>query len=263
MRLNDFLRTVGKQIKTPNFLISRVLDRLQPYDIGFPLLRVGPAGDGGYLLPDIDLSRLQAAFSPGVASECGFERELSERFNVPAIMVDGSVEAPVNLPHDAIFEKVWLGRKTSVNSIGLKDLVVKYVGNDNRKLLLQMDIEGAEYKIIPFVSMKTVKRFEIIVIELHYLHRMSYLVKFLTEFFPTIMKLTSSHQVIHVHANNCCGQVTFGSRSSPEVIEVTLLRRDLFTEIGIKANLPHSLDRDCVPEKASISAAIMWEVESE
>ena len=44
-----------------------LLTRLYPYDSGHTLLRLGPNGDGGYLVPD-DLDGITHCFSPGVAA---------------------------------------------------------------------------------------------------------------------------------------------------------------------------------------------------
>jgi hypothetical protein len=50
---------------TPRLELVALLERLYPVEGGHPLIRVGPDGDGGYLLPD-DLSGIVACFSPGV-----------------------------------------------------------------------------------------------------------------------------------------------------------------------------------------------------
>lgn len=57
-----------------------------------PLRRVGPARDGGYLLPD-DLEGIVACISPGVDVETGFDLEIAE-LGIPVFMADASVEGP-------------------------------------------------------------------------------------------------------------------------------------------------------------------------
>jgi hypothetical protein len=57
--------------------LSDLIRSLHPVDTGKELLRVGPSGDGGYLVPD-DLEGIEYCFSPGVSSESGFEAALAE-----------------------------------------------------------------------------------------------------------------------------------------------------------------------------------------
>ena len=43
--------------------LQALLDRLHPVEMGPQLVRIGPRGDGGYLVPD-DLGGIVACFSP-------------------------------------------------------------------------------------------------------------------------------------------------------------------------------------------------------
>ncbi len=54
--------------------LRALLGRLSPLSSDKELIRMGPRGDGGYLLPD-DLAGIEALFSPGVNEVSGFELE--------------------------------------------------------------------------------------------------------------------------------------------------------------------------------------------
>ena len=57
----------------------------------YPLVLIGPHGDGGYLVPDA-LDGITACFSPGVADNSGFERACIDR-GMRVFMADYSVDA--------------------------------------------------------------------------------------------------------------------------------------------------------------------------
>lgn len=63
---------------TDKAAIQSLMDRLAPLSCARKLTRLGPAGDGGYLLPD-DLDGIEACFSPGVSLLSGFETECAQR----------------------------------------------------------------------------------------------------------------------------------------------------------------------------------------
>ena len=80
---DGLLRALGAAHLHANWRIDRnslstLVSSLHPIDPGVPLVRIGPDGDGGYLVPDA-LDGIAHAFSPGVSTESGFEAELAER----------------------------------------------------------------------------------------------------------------------------------------------------------------------------------------
>lgn len=63
-----------------------------PRSTGHDLVRVGPKGDGGYILPD-DFDEIKAVYSAGVGFESGFELEFA-RMGIPCFLADASVSGP-------------------------------------------------------------------------------------------------------------------------------------------------------------------------
>ena len=59
------------QEKTPKSDVLNLIQKLHPKKTIKPLIRMGPNGDGGYLIPD-DLEGIEACFSPGVDQVSGF-----------------------------------------------------------------------------------------------------------------------------------------------------------------------------------------------
>ena len=145
-----------------------LLQALRPLDPGVELVRIGPERDGGYLVPD-DLEGIRHVFSPGVSNESGFEAELADR-GMQVFLADHSVDAPaVNHPR-FVFDRRFVGCLTDDRYITLDDWHAAKLGTDtDAELLLQMDIEGAEYETLLAASPRLLGRFRIMVIELHWL----------------------------------------------------------------------------------------------
>jgi len=161
---------------------------------------------------------------------------------VPCEMVDGSVHNAPS-PHPlANFKKLWLSSSSGEGRISLNDWVA-IEANPFEDLVLQMDIEGAEYEALLAASAETINRFRVIVLELHDLRSVMSRMG-LTLFMTTIERLKTTHEIVHAHPNNCCAGVNVGGLEWPEVLEITLLRRDRFSQNLGLAELPHPLDMD-------------------
>lgn len=238
--------------------IRTTLDLLRPVPVRVPLVRIGGDRDGGYLLPD-DFEGISGAFSPGVSDTWDFERELGERYGMRSWMADGSVDAPTGLNDLQHFDKLWLGATTRGNEIALGDWVASHSPEGDGDLLLQMDIEGAEWKVLAATPVHFLRRFRILVIEFHRLHRVSIAPILRWQIRPVLGRLNQDFQVVHVHPNNCCPVHEIGGTPVPEVLEVTYLRRDRGLQDPLASiSLPHPLDRDCVPSLPPVQLPSHW-----
>lgn len=246
-----------------NFLLVRSLKRqlvldtissLRPIVPGHDLIRVGAPGDGGYLLPE-DFDGVVACFSPGVDAVSEFEKDCVRR-GIKVHMLDASVEGPAGDFEDGTFsfEKLFLGTSNSESTIRIDDWIrVKCPGEGD--LILQMDIEGAEWEVLGSMTDETLLRFRHLVIEFH---DMEFLWSKGSMHRHSILKrLTGTHHVVHVHANNCCGLYKREGIDIPRVIEISFLRKDRDFR-NERTSLPHALDADNVPSKQSISLSSIW-----
>jgi hypothetical protein len=217
----------------------RVLSLLRPLESKLPLIRIGGRNDGGYLLPD-DLEGIEGVFSPGVDVTATFEKHFTQ-LGIPCWLLDGSVDQPPEKNELIHFQKKWLGEQTSANTTTLEEWVNQHLPSSN-ELVLQMDIETAEWEILRTVDTNTLKKFRIIVIELHALsnkllkpHKAKYL-------YSIFRKLSKNHSVVHFHPNNCCGADDVNGLMVPRIAEITLIRRDRNIAGKRFSVLPHPLD---------------------
>lgn len=218
--------------------LNRFFKTIVPYDTDKRLVRVGGNGDGGYLVPD-DLVGLQACFSPGVAATANFELELAER-SIPCFMADYSVNKPPLIHPLFDFEKKYLGTVNDEVFTTLPGWMERKAA-DKSDLLLQMDIEGAEYGVILDTPESYLKKFRIIVLEFHNLHRL-----FSSSGFDlidmTFSKLLRNFEIVHIHPNNCTPAISVGDYSIPSVMEFTFLRKDRIAAKKVARFFPHPLD---------------------
>lgn len=229
---------------------SELINFLRPKACPVPLLRIGGVRDGAYLVPN-DLQGIEACFSPGVNNLKNFEDELAVGYGIKSHMCDFSSDVtkfrtPL-IEGMQTFEKKWLDSDGVENSMSLESWINQYSPLRSHDLILQMDIEGAEYRNLLAASEATLSRFRIIVIELHGLKAFMRQDLADKQVVPLLTKLDSTHICVHAHPNNCCGIFIDPAtgRNIPNVIELTLLRRDRFSSNPrnyIEPQLPHPLD---------------------
>jgi hypothetical protein len=225
--------------------IKAILELLRPIDNGHELIRIGGTKDGGYLLPD-DLIGVDACFSPGVASNWSFENDLFQKFAIPSVMYDASVDRPAGLPDVHVFYKKFIGASSFRNYISVTDVVSidleKYVGD----LIGQIDIEGGEYPLLNSISLETLLRFRVLIIELHELDRWIEKRFFQETISPILDKIASTHDLVHSHINNNGGTFSYRGYKAPKVIEITLHRKERAIKYGGFRIIPNVLDSDNV-----------------
>jgi hypothetical protein len=221
--------------------VRSLLRSLHPITGGHPLLRLGCDGDGGYLVPD-DLDNIDACFSPGVNNVSDFEIDCANR-GMRVFMADASVDGPP-IGHERFhFTRQFIGSRTESQFVTLADWINGTAGHGETDLLLQMDIEGAEYEALLATPVDLLQRFRIIVVEFHFLDRL-----FCAPLFPVyeqvFHKLLRMHTCVHIHPNNVCGTIHVRGLEIVQMAEFTFLRNDRVQDSSFRHDFPHTLDRD-------------------
>jgi hypothetical protein len=233
--------------------VEQLIEKLRPVQSQAPLIRLGPAEDGGYLLPD-DLDGIEAVFSPGVDQSSVFEQDCSN-LGMAVHLADASVSGPADeIAGPWSFEKKFLGLAEESEFINF-DRWVHRRSPGTADLLLQMDIEGAEYDVIRSMSDRVLNRFRHMVIEFHDFHSLWQMCS--QDKFATFEKILRTHSPVHIHANNCCPVKTLNDIDIPRVIEITFTRHNLTSDQFI-STLPHDLDHPNVNNKPDITLSEIW-----
>lgn len=250
----------------PDLNLLNSLSVMKPKPSPFPLIRIGGDRDGAYLVPD-DVSGITACFSPGVNNFKFFEDELALKYKIKCHLCDYSSDVekfktPL-ITGMQTFKKKWLDINENENNISLEDWVTELESNTNEDLMLQMDIEGAEYRNLIHCPEPILSRFRIIVLELHQLDMLNHIELFEEKLSPLLQKLDQLFICVHAHPNNCCGEflLTDFGLNIPNIIELTFLRSDRFSnrDALIAPQLPHPLDiRANVPSNPPLFLNEKW-----
>jgi len=185
------------------------------------------------------LHGIEKCISPGCDQHISFETDLLEHFSISSLIIDKQGAKPKNLDPAHTYLEKWIGVSDSSDYVTLSNLVNGFADGD---LILQMDIEGEEYKTLLSIPRADLERFRIMVIEFHSLSRLKS-----SQFFDFIgqavfSKLNDTHIVVHAHPNNCSPSWFHQGILYPEVVELTYIRRDRIRKEPTNSLLPNPLD---------------------
>lgn len=192
-------------------------------------IRLGGCSDGGYFVPDC-LEGITSCISPGVGHTIQFEKDLRQKYCIPSVLVDATVNEPIDLPEDCVFLSMLVApiSETSRKQISIRDLISysdsKFGSGD---LILQMDIEGSEIDILKHISETDLRRFRILVIEFHYLGLWGINEYFDQYIWPIFEKITNSFEIFCVEPNLHSRGPRIHGVQLPAALEITFLRFDL------------------------------------
>lgn len=220
-------------------------------------IRLGGDSDGAYVVPDV-LEGITASISPGVSEEIDFDLELGQR-GIYSYMFDASVNRPSRLTDKQFFEQTFLDSYESDVTKTLSSVVKQVTSKHPGDLLLQMDIEGAEYRCLNATDASVLAKFRIIVLEFHdldlFINNNLYR-KFWIH--PTLKKLRLNHDVIHVHANNFGHVKYLHGLPMTNLLEITYLRRDCWPSDGSVAFDGRNLDILNRPDRTGLNLDGPW-----
>ena len=234
--------------------LKELIEKTHPIRTPQGLVRIGGTGDGSYLIPN-DLIGSMYCFSPGVSDTSNFESDLS-KLGIKSFLADNSVDAPPIAHRDFDFIKKHLGIIDNDQFITLKSWISSKVGTNN-DLILQMDIEGAEYNCLENEKIETLSQFRIMVIEFHNLENLFYAERF-EVIAPIFEKILTMFHVVHIHPNNSSTLFTRDNISIPSAMEFTFLRKDRVKEITFRRKFPHRLDTANVPRRKDKALPRIW-----
>jgi hypothetical protein len=235
--------------------LHSLLKKLYPVSTAKELVRFGPRGDGGYLVPN-DFKGICACFSPGVSTVSGFERDCAN-LGMNVFLADKSVDRPAEKHELFHFTKKYIGAISNDDFITLDSWVASATSADHFDLILQIDIEGYEYEVFLSASETLMQRFRIIVAEFHQLHQL-WNKPFFGVASRAFDKILQTHACVHIHPNNRCGYLKKDGIHLPKTMEFTFLRKDRIDLSSYQQNFPNQLDCDNTKKSPSLTLPRCW-----
>ena len=224
------------------------------------LIRIGPKKDGGYVIDKRVIKKTKKIISCGLNDDWEFEREFL-KINPKCIIIayDHTVHKEFwvkrfkkDLISLFLFKKLRLEKILDVFKYidylkffkdGNKHLIKKVVNYERKKneisiknifknqsnLILKIDIEGDEYKILEQVN-KEFFKINLLIIEFHNIHKNLNKIK-------NFIKKTR-FKIIHIHGNNYAGT---NKNNDPKVVEITFINSKKFKTSKNKSNLSYPI----------------------
>jgi hypothetical protein len=223
--------------------ILEALSLLTPFDIDKKKIRLGPQADGGYVFVD-DMTPEQAVVSYGISTEYGLDRDFADRGH-EVFMFDHTIPE-IDTRHSRMhfFREGVAGHSNEANSLhSIADHLSRHNIRGDR-LILKMDVEGAEFDALIHTPDDIIGRFEQLVLELHSLDRLGE-PEYRAQFCEILKKLNRHHTLFHVHANNFDGPDTFvfvGGLPVTRHIELSYVRSTSVTPRRSQTLYPTFLD---------------------
>jgi hypothetical protein len=180
-------------------LREQILAELQPVALkNCTLARFGSANDGGYLMCENLIEPLDAAYSYGVGTNADWECDVSRRYHVPAHQYDCFDPArPTCNGGTFVFHNECVGDRTGSRDGRSFDTLENQIsknGDTGRRLIIKMDIEGAEWDALLATSDELLASIPQLTMEMHGYDDPKIL--------QVLRKLKRNFYLVNVHFNN-------------------------------------------------------------
>lgn len=239
--------------KTSDEQVKKIFKNILPKKINLELIRLGEDGDGGYLLPN-DLVNIDKCYSAGVGLLTKFEKDLKDKFFINSNMLDFNNIDKNILPNESKFIRKKLSLKNTNEEISINSWIEK----SDKEIILKIDIEGDEYSVLSNISEENLNKIRILVIELHGLRNLRNK-SFLDMFEKIFSRINMYFYSVHLHINNISKVKKINKLKVPDMIEVTLIRKDRIKSFSNEfSKLPHILDQKTVIDKDEILLDPNW-----
>ena len=225
----------------------------------YNLLRVGPKKDGGYIIDKRIINKSKTIVTCGLNDDWEFEKNYlkinpetkviaydhtvnkkfwKERFKkdflalilLKKININKILDVFKYIDYKFFFRKnIHISKKVVLKKNSKNEISIKEIIDKKKNIILKIDIEGDEYKLLNTIN-KEQSKINLLIIEFHNISKnISKIKKFLSN---------SKFKIIHIHANNYGG---IDKLNNPNVIEVTLLNSKKFFVNKQKSKLKYPI----------------------
>lgn len=213
-------------------------------------IRVGSAGDGGYIQID-DLEGISHALSFGVSDNDSWDLAMAKA-GIPVEQFDHSVEkAPSSHPllH---FHRKMITADATPETMTLRDLVAKHSKLATPDVILKIDIEGWEWEVFDRAPEASLSKLAQIICEFHNLSRLTD-PAFRARARRVFEKLGKNFAPVHVHGNNCGRLCNISNIALPDFLEITFVNRSRCSFVETSETFPTPLDAPNRPDRADFA----------
>jgi len=180
-------------------LREAILAELQPVALkNCTLKRFGSANDGGYLMCENLIEPLDAAYSYGVGTNDDWGCEMSRRYYVPVHQYDCFDPARPTCNGGAfVFHNECVGDRAADRSSHFFDTLENQIsknGDSGRRLIIKMDIEGAEWDSLLAAPNELLASIPQIAMEMHGFDN--------PKIVEVLRKLNRNFYLVNLHFNN-------------------------------------------------------------
>ena len=212
-------------------------------------VRLGRHYDGGYVMLD-DFSNIPICYSFGINDDVSWDLAFAKK-NKEIFMYDHTINTlPIKNKHFhwlklGICGEADKGKYSELKTV--KEFLEINGHLDQEKMILKMDVEGAEWDVFSSIDDDTLSLFDQIVIEMHWIWNFNFSDKILA----SLEKLNKNHQLVHIHGSNGSFAIPVGDRNIPNVIEATYVKKDGRGFESSKRFFPTAIDErnnDALPE---------------
>lgn len=188
--------------------------------LGYKKIRIGNKSDGGYILLN-DLNNIKIGYSFGISREISFDKELADN-NIDVYMYDHTINS---LPFENSkfhWKKIGLtGIKNNKSNMKTLSELIKENGHSNEtNMILKMDIESYEWDVFQNLPISNLRQFKYIVGEFHF-SSSNYL-----KYYNILKKLNETHQIFHIHCNNCGRIISLNGYSICSLMEISFIQKE-------------------------------------
>ena len=186
-------RAAGRKLR------EAILAELQPVALkNCTFKRFGSANDGGYLMCENLIEPLDAAYSYGVGRNDDWGCEVSRRYRVPVHQYDCFDPArPMCDGGTFVFHNECVGDRTGYRNSRFFDTLENQIrknGDTGRRLIIKMDIEGAEWDTLLAAPEELLASIPQITMEMHGYND--------SKILEVIRKLKRDFYLVNLHFNN-------------------------------------------------------------
>ena len=217
---------------------------LKPYHLeNDHLTRIGPKHDGGYVIDKRSIQQANTIITCGLNDDWEFEKSfLKNNKNCKVVAYDHTVDKKFwvnrfkkDIKHFFLLKKIRLRKiigifkyldyikffkndnkhniiKIGAQNINYKEITISKILENQNNVILKIDIEGDEYKILNEI-IENSEKINSLIIEFHNIHENMDLIR-------RFIENSKSLKLVHIHANNFAGKNDAGD---PNVLELTFV----------------------------------------